>query len=120
VLFAHTSSYTSRESDTFFFISSSISETFGMDLHPGAKFGRGIMIDHATGIVVGETAVVDDDCSLFHGVTLGGTGKHAGDRHPTLGKRVTVGAHASVLGAITIGADSKIGKGLPHLPHSTD
>lgn len=90
-------------------VQSSISETFGMDLHPGAKFGRGIMIDHATGIVVGETAVVDDDCSLFHGVTLGGTGKHAGDRHPTLGKRVTVGAHASVLGAITIGADSKIG-----------
>ena len=69
-------------------VQSSISETFGMDLHPGAKFGRGIMIDHATGIVVGETAVVDDDCSLFHGVTLGGTGKEAGDRHPKLQKRV--------------------------------
>jgi serine acetyltransferase len=67
------------------------------------------MIDHATGIVVGETAVVDDDCSLFHGVTLGGTGKEAGDRHPKLQKRVTVGAHASVLGNITIGHDTKIG-----------
>lgn len=67
------------------------------------------MIDHATGIVVGETAVVDDDCSLFHGVTLGGTGKVAGDRHPKLQKRVSVGAHASVLGNITIGHDSKIG-----------
>jgi|TARA_B100001540_G_scaffold304005_1_gene313253 serine O-acetyltransferase len=90
-------------------VQSNISETFGMDLHPGAKFGRGIMIDHATGIVVGETAVVDDDCSLFHGVTLGGTGKVAGDRHPKLQKRVSVGAHASVLGNITIGHDSKIG-----------
>ena len=90
-------------------VQSSISETFGMDLHPGAKFGKGIMIDHATGIVVGETAVVDDDCSLFHGVTLGGTGKQAGDRHPKLQKRVTVGAHASVLGNITIGHDTKIG-----------
>ena len=63
-------------------VQSNISETFGMDLHPAAKFGRGIMIDHATGIVVGETAEVGDDCSLFHGVTLGGTGKAAGDRHP--------------------------------------
>lgn len=90
-------------------VQSNISETFGMDLHPGAKFGRGIMIDHATGIVVGETAEVGDDCSLFHGVTLGGTGKAAGDRHPKLEKRVTVGAHASVLGNITIGHDSKIG-----------
>ena len=90
-------------------VQSSISETFGMDLHPGAKFGRGILIDHATGIVVGETAVVDDECSLFHGVTLGGTGKHVGDRHPKLGKRVTVGAHASVLGNITVGHDTKIG-----------
>jgi serine O-acetyltransferase len=90
-------------------VQSNLSEVFGMDLHPAAKFGRGVMIDHATGIVVGETAVVEDDCSLFHGVTLGGTGKVRGDRHPKLGKRVVVGAHASVLGNITIGHDSKIG-----------
>ena len=91
------------------FVQSSISEVFGMDLHPGAKFGRGILVDHATGIVVGETAVVHDDCSLFHGVTLGGTGKVSGDRHPKLQKRVVVGAHASVIGNISIGHDSKIG-----------
>jgi serine O-acetyltransferase len=81
----------------------------GMDCHPAAKFGRGIMIDHGTGVVVGETAVVDDDCSLFHGVTLGGTGKVGGDRHPKLGKRVYVGCYASVLGDIQIGHDTKIG-----------
>jgi serine O-acetyltransferase len=80
-----------------------------MDLHPGAKFGRGVLIDHATGIVVGETSVVEDDCSLFHGVTLGGTGKTGGNRHPKLQKRVVVGAHASVIGNITIGHDCKIG-----------
>lgn len=80
-----------------------------MDLHPAAKFGRGIMIDHGTGVVVGETAVVEDACSLFHGVTLGGTGKIGGDRHPKIGKRVVMGAYASVLGNITIGHDSKIG-----------
>lgn len=90
-------------------VQSIISETFGMDLHPAAKFGRGIMIDHGTGVVVGETAVVEDDCSLFHGVTLGGTGKVGGDRHPKIGKRVVMGAYSSVLGNITIGHDSKIG-----------
>ena len=84
-------------------VQSCLSEVFGMDLHPAANFGRGVMLDHATGIVVGETAVVGDECSLFHGVTLGGTGKIAGDRHPKLGKRVVVGAGASVLGNITIG-----------------
>ena len=90
-------------------VQSHISEVFGMDLHPGAKFGRGVLIDHATGIVVGETSVVEDDCSLFHGVTLGGTGKTGGNRHPKLQKRVVVGAHASVIGNITIGHDCKIG-----------
>lgn len=86
-----------------------ISTKFGMDLHPAAKFGRGIMMDHGTGVVVGETAVVEDDCTLFHGVTLGGTGKVAGDRHPKIGKRVVMGAYCSVLGNIKIGHDSKIG-----------
>ena len=90
-------------------IQSVVSCAFGMDLHPAAKFGRGIMIDHGTGVVVGETAVVEDDCSLFHGVTLGGTGKIGGDRHPKIQKRVVLGAYASVLGNITIGHDSKIG-----------
>ena len=90
-------------------IQSVVSCTFGMDLHPAAKFGRGIMIDHGTGVVVGETAVVEDDCSLFHGVTLGGTGKISGDRHPKIQKRCVLGAYASVLGNITIGHDSKIG-----------
>ena len=67
------------------------------------------MIDHGTGVVVGETAVVQDDCSLFHGVTLGGTGKIGGDRHPKIGKRVVLGAYSSVLGNIHIGNDCKIG-----------
>lgn len=88
-----------------------VSEVFNMDLHPAAKFGRGIMIDHGHGVVVGETAVVDDGCTLLHGVTLGGTGKVRGDRHPKLGKRVVVGSNASVLGNITVGHDCKIGAG---------
>ena len=88
-----------------------VSEVFGMDLHPAAKFGRGIMIDHGHGVVVGETAVVDDGCTLLHGVTLGGTGKVRGDRHPKLGKRVVVGSNASVLGNINVGHDCKIGAG---------
>ena len=78
-------------------------------IYPAAKFGRGIMIDHATGIVVGETAEVGDDCSLFPRRDAWWNWKAAGDRHPKLEKRVTVGAHASVLGNITIGHDSKIG-----------
>lgn len=67
------------------------------------------MIDHGTGVVIGETSVVEDDCSLFHGVTLGGTGKIAGDRHPKIGKRCVMGAYSSCLGNITVGHDSKIG-----------
>jgi len=92
-------------------IQSLISEVFGMDLHPAARFGKGIMIDHGHGVVIGETAVVDDDCTLLHGVTLGGTGKVRGDRHPKLGKRVVVGSYASILGNIQIGHDCKIGSG---------
>lgn len=92
-------------------VQSLISEVFGMDLHPAARFGRGVMIDHGHGVVVGETAVVDDDCTLLHGVTLGGTGKVRGDRHPKLGKRVVVGSNASVLGNVKVGDDCKIGAG---------
>ena len=87
------------------------SEVFGMDLHPAAVVGKGCMIDHATGVVVGETARVGDRCSLLHGVTLGGTGKEHGDRHPKLGDNVLVGAHAAILGNVTVGARSKIGCG---------
>jgi serine O-acetyltransferase len=92
-----------------FYMQSLVSEIFGMDLHPAAKFGHGIMIDHATSVVVGETAVIGDNCTLFHGVTLGGTGKERGDRHPKLGNRVVVGSNASILGNVRVGDDCKIG-----------
>jgi serine O-acetyltransferase len=83
----------------------------GIEIHPGATLGQGIFIDHGTGLVIGETAEVGDGCTLFHGVTLGGTGKEQGKRHPTLGNNVTVGAHAQILGSITIGESSVIGAG---------
>ena len=81
----------------------------GVDIHPGAVLGPGLFIDHATGVVIGETAEVGDDVTLFHGVTLGGTGRDTGKRHPTIGDRVVIGAGAKVLGAIKIGDDSRIG-----------
>lgn len=81
----------------------------GVDIHPGAVLGAGLVIDHATGVVIGETAEVGDDVTIFHGVTLGGTGRETGKRHPTIGDRVTIGAGAKVLGAIKIGEDSRIG-----------
>lgn len=81
----------------------------GVDIHPGAVLGGGLFIDHATGVVIGETAEVGDDVTLFHGVTLGGTGVDTGKRHPTVGDRVTIGAGAKVLGPIKIGDDSRIG-----------
>jgi serine O-acetyltransferase len=87
------------------------SEVYGVDIHPGAKFGKGILIDHATGVVVGETAVIGDNSSLLQGVTLGGTGKACGDRHPKLGKNVLIGAQATVLGNITIGDGSMVAAG---------
>lgn len=82
---------------------------FGVDIHPAARLGNGIFIDHATGIVIGETAVVGDRVSLLHGVTLGGTGKEAGDRHPKVGNDVTISANATVLGNIQIGDRARIG-----------
>lgn len=81
----------------------------GVDIHPGAHLGAGLFIDHATGVVIGETAEVGDDVTLYHGVTLGGSGADTGKRHPTVGDRVTVGAGAKILGAIKIGDDSRIG-----------
>lgn len=81
----------------------------GVDVHPGAVLGGGLFIDHATGVVIGETAEVGEDVTLFHGVTLGGTGSDTGKRHPTIGDRVIIGAGAKVLGPIKIGDDSRIG-----------
>lgn len=81
----------------------------GVEIHPGAVLGPGLFIDHATGVVIGETAEVGEDVTIFHGVTLGGTGREIGKRHPTVGDRVTIGAGAKVLGAIKVGDDSRIG-----------
>ena len=83
----------------------------GVEIHPGAKIGTGVFIDHGCGIVIGEIAEVGDGCTLYQGVTLGGTGKDTGKRHPTLGKNVTVGSGAKVLGPFTIGDNSKIAAG---------
>lgn len=80
----------------------------GIEIHPGAKIGRGLFIDHGSGVVIGETAEIGDNCTLYQGVTLGGTGKHVGKRHPTLGNNVMVGSGAKVLGPFKIGDNSKI------------
>lgn len=88
-----------------------ISESFGADIHPAARIGQGVFIDHATGVVIGETAVVEDDVSMLHGVTLGGTGKERGDRHPKVRKGVMIGASATILGNIEVGAHSRVGAG---------
>lgn len=84
---------------------------FGIDINPAAQIGSGIMIDHGTGVVIGETAVVGDGVSILQGVTLGGTGKDAGDRHPKIGEGVMIGAGAGIFGNIEIGARAKIGAG---------
>ena len=81
----------------------------GIEIHPGAKIGKGFFIDHGTGVVIGETAEIGDNCVLFHGVTLGGTGHHKDKRHPTVGKNVLIGANATLLGPIKVGDNSKIG-----------
>ena len=83
----------------------------GIDIHPGATLGQGVFINHGTGVVIGETAEVGDDVTIYQGATLGGTGKDTGKRHPTLGRGVTVGAGAKVLGPINIGNHVKIGAG---------
>jgi serine O-acetyltransferase len=81
----------------------------GVEIHPGAEIGHRFFIDHGTGVVIGETAEIGDDCVLFHNVTLGGTGKHRGKRHPTLHDNVFIGTSATLLGPITVGSNTKIG-----------
>ncbi|PON94053.1 Serine O-acetyltransferase [Trema orientale] len=92
-------------------IQNRVSEVFAVDIHPGAKIGRGILLDHATGVVVGETAVIGNNVSILHNVTLGGTGKASGDRHPKIGDGVLIGAGTCILGNIRIGEGAKIGAG---------
>ncbi len=83
----------------------------GVDIHPGARLGRRLFIDHASGVVIGETAIVGDDVTMYQGVTLGGTGKEHGKRHPTICDRVFIGNNANVLGNITVGENSRVGAG---------
>jgi len=97
--------------DLAYFFQMRVSEIFGIDIHPAARIGKGIMIDHAHSIVVGETAVVGDNVSMLHSVTLGGTGKEEEDRHPKIGDGVLIGAGAKVLGNISIGHCSRIAAG---------
>ncbi|MDJ1007520.1 MAG: serine O-acetyltransferase [Paracoccaceae bacterium] len=97
--------------DMAYFFQARVSEVFGIDIHPAAKIGRGIMIDHAHSIVIGETAVVGDNVSMLHSVTLGGTGKEEEDRHPKIGCGVLIGAGAKVLGNIKVGDCSRIAAG---------
>lgn len=97
--------------DMAYFIQMRVSELFGVDVHPAARLGKGLMIDHAHSIVIGETAVVGDNVSMLHSVTLGGTGKEDDDRHPKIGDGVLIGAGAKVLGNIRVGNCSRIAAG---------
>lgn len=105
------------------FFQNRISVVFSVDIHPAAVIGKGIMLDHATGVVIGETAVVKDNVSIMQSVTLGGTGKEHGDRHPKVGEGVLISAGAKILGNITIGKGAKVGAGSVVLqevpPHTT-
>src|SRR5213082_1728605 len=103
------------------FLQSRASALFGVDIHPGAVIVKGIFIDHGTGVVIGETAVVEDGVSMLHGVTLGGTGKERGDRHPKVRRGVLLGAGAKVLGNIVVGHCSRVASGsvvLQAVPHN--
>lgn len=114
--------WTMGRTDLSYFVQMRVSEVFGVDIHPAAKIGMGIMIDHAHSIVIGETAVVGDNVSMLHSVTLGGTGKEDGDRHPKIGNGVLIGAGAKVLGNISVGYCSRIAAGsvvLHDVPHNT-
>ena len=93
------------------YIQSIVSEKFNVDIHPNAKMGKGIMVDHASGVVIGETAIVGDYSSIFHGVTLGGVGSEKGQRHPQVGKNVLLSANSTIVGNIKIGDNAKIGAG---------
>ncbi|XP_010432254.1 PREDICTED: serine acetyltransferase 4-like isoform X2 [Camelina sativa] len=92
-------------------LQSRVSEVFGIDIHPAARIGKGILLDHGTGVVIGETAVIGDRVSILHGVTLGGTGKETGDRHPNIGDGALLGACVTILGNIKIGAGAMIAAG---------
>ena len=119
--FAHVL-WTEGRRDFALYLQSQSSRIFSVDIHPGAKFGKGIMLDHATGFVCGETAVVGDNCSFLHAVTLGGSGKVTGDRHPKIGDNVLVGAGAKILGNIRVGNCSRVAAGsvvLKEVPPNT-
>lgn len=103
--------WTHGRKDLAYFIQARVSEVFGIDIHPNARIGRGLMIDHAHSIVIGETAVVGDNVSMLHSVTLGGTGKEDDDRHPKIGDGVLIGAGAKVLGNIRVGNCSRVAAG---------
>ncbi|WP_147104125.1 serine O-acetyltransferase [Tateyamaria sp. syn59] len=103
--------WTEGHRDLAYFFQMRVSEIFGVDIHPAARIGKGIMIDHAHSIVIGETAVVGDNVSMLHSVTLGGTGKEEEDRHPKIGNGVLIGAGAKVLGNIKVGNCSRIAAG---------
>ena len=94
-----------------YYLQSVSSKVYSVDIHPAARFGKGIFIDHATGIVIGETAVIDDNVSMLHDVTLGGTGKKSGDRHPKVKSGVLIGAGAKILGNINIGVSARVAAG---------
>ncbi len=108
--FAH-ELWTQGRKDFALYLQSQSSRIFGVDINPAARMGRGIMLDHATGIVVGETAIVGDNCSILQNVTLGGNGKETGDRHPKIGRNVLLAAGAKVLGNIVVGDCSKVAAG---------
>lgn len=99
------------ERDFALYLQSRSSDVFQTDIHPAVRIGRGVFLDHATGLVVGETSVIEDDVSMLQGVTLGGTGKEAGDRHPKVRKGAMIGAGAKVLGNIEVGANARIAAG---------
>jgi len=103
--------WTQERHSLAFFLQNQVSTIFGVDIHPAARIGCGIMFDHATGLVIGETAIVEDDVSILHGVTLGGTGKESGDRHPKIRSGVMIGANASIIGNLEIGEGAKVGAG---------
>jgi serine O-acetyltransferase len=103
--------WTNGRKDMAYFVQMRVSEVFGVDIHPNARVGKGVMIDHAHSIVIGETAVVGDNVSMLHSVTLGGTGKEDGDRHPKIADGVMIGAGAKILGNIHVGQCSRIAAG---------
>lgn len=108
--------------DFALYLQSRASAVYGVDINPAARIGRGVLLDHATGLVVGETAVIEDDVSLLQGITLGGTGKEGGDRHPKIRRGVLIGAGAKILGNIEVGECARVGAGsvvLSNVPKCT-